>query len=384
MFMGHDIILVRYGEIFLKSEPVLRMWEKLLIRNIKLALKKQGIESKIRRKRGRIFIFTKNMKKACAILKKIFGIVSFSPCFYLGTSSLKKIRTFCEQNYGKWIKKNETFAIRPRRVGKHRYTSQKLAEDVGEIIDRKVNLKNPDKEIFIEVRDKETFIYTEVMKGLGGLPIPASGKVISLISGGIDSPVASRLMMKRGCKVVFVHFHSFPLLSRASIEKTKELVGVLSQYQLKSKIHFVPFSKIQTEIKTKIPAKYRIILYRRFMLRIAGEIANRESIKALVTGESLAQVSSQTLENLTTISEVSKIPILRPLIGMDKEEIINLAKSIGTYEISIKPQEDCCTLFIPKHPATRSNTGKIKELEKKLRIKKLMKKALDEMETIKI
>jgi len=382
--MGHDIILVRYGEIFLKSEPVLRMWEKLLIRNIKSALKKQGIESKIRRKRGRIFIFTKNIKKVCAALGTVFGVVSFSPCFYLKTSSLKKIKTFCKQNYGKWVKKNETFAIRARRVGKHRYTSQKLAEEVGEIVDRKVNLKNPDKEIFIEVRDKETFIYTEVMKGLGGLPIPASGKIISLISGGIDSPVASWLMMKRGCKVVFVHFHSFPLLSRASIEKTKELVGVLSQYQLKSKTHFVRFSKIQTEIKTKIPAKYRIILYRRFMLRIAEEIAKRENIKALVTGESLAQVSSQTLENLTTISEVSKIPILRPLIGMDKEEIIDLAKSIATYEISIKPQEDCCTLFIPKHPATRSNIGKIKELEKKLRIKKLVKKALDEMETIEI
>ena len=384
MFMEHDTILVRYGEIFLKSEPVLRMWEKFLIRNIKSALKKQSIESKIRRKRGRIFIFTKDMQKACTMLKKIFGIVSFSPCFYLETSSLKKIKTFCEQNYDKWIKKNETFAIRPRRVGKHKYTSQKLAEEIGKIINRKVNLKKPDNEIFIEVRDKETFIYTEVMKGLGGLPIPASGKIISLISGGIDSPVSSWLMMKRGCKVVFVHFHSFPLLSRASIEKTKELVGILSQYQLRSKLHLVPFSKIQAEIKTKIPAKYRIILYRRFMLRIAEEIAKREKINALTTGESLAQVSSQTLENLTTISGVSKTQILRPLIGMDKEEIINLAKSIGTYETSIKPQEDCCTLFIPRHPAIRSNIGKIKELEKKLRIERLVKKALDEMETIKI
>ncbi len=174
------------------------------------------------------------------------------------------------------------------------------------------------------------------------------------------------------------------LLSKRSIEKTKELAKVLKAYQRRIKIYFVPFQSIQTEIKTKVLAKYRIILYRRYMLRIAEAIAKRENAKALVTGESLAQVSSQTLENIATIEAVTSMPVLRPLIGMDKSEIIDLAKKIKTYKVSIKPQEDCCTLFIPKHPATRSSTKRIEELEKRLDTKMLVEKAIKASEAVQV
>jgi thiamine biosynthesis protein ThiI len=377
-------ILVRYGEIFLKSEPVRKILEKKLVKNIKEFLKKENVKFKIERERGRIFVKTKEIEKVSEILKRVFGIVSFSPCFHLKTASLKKIQEFCKKNYKNWIAKNESFAIRVRRVGKHKFTSQEVAEAVGKIINRKVDLKNPEKEIFIEIRNNNTYIYTKILKAEGGLPVGSEGKVLSLISGGIDSPVSSWLAMKRGCKVIFVHFHSFPLVSKTSIYKTRELVKILSNYQGKSKVYFLPFSKLQMYLKARVPPKDLIIFYRRFMLRIAEEIAKRENANAIVTGESLGQVSSQTLQNLGVIEEVCKLPILRPLIGMDKNEIIALAKKIGTYEISIRPQEDCCTLFVPKHPTTRAKISRIKKFEKKLKIKKLVNEVLKGAEIEKI
>jgi len=377
-------ILIRYGEIFLKSEPVIRIYEKKLVNNIKTILNKEKIKFKIYRTRGRIFVQTKQIEKAGEALKKVFGIVSFSPCHNLKASNLKEIQNFVKKNYSKWIKKKQKFAARARRVGKHEFTSQDLAKAIGDVIDRKVDLSKPDVEVGIELRDDNCYIYTETVKCLGGLPVSASGKVLCLISGGIDSPVAAWLMMKRGCSIALLHFHSFPLVSKKSIEKTKELAKILSVYQNKIKIYFIPFSKIQTQIKTKILAEYRIVLYRRFMLRIAEEIAKLEEAKAIVTGENLAQVSSQTLDNIAAIEEVTTMPMLRPVIGMDKVEIIDLAKKIGTYEISIKPQEDCCTLFVPRHPTTKAKIDMVEGLEKKLNVEKLVKGALKNVEIVKI
>jgi thiamine biosynthesis protein ThiI len=375
-------VLVRYGEIFLKSEPVRRIYEKILVKNIKLALRRERIKFSVRRERGRIFIESEEIEKVCNTLQNVVGIVSVSPCYHLETSELEQIKNFVEKKYKSWIKPKQTFAVRARRIGNQSYTSKKLEEEIGSVVKRKVNLKNPDVTIFIEVRGKDTYIYTKVLKCIGGMPIGTSGKVVSLLSGGIDSPVASFLSMKRGCKVVFIHFHSFPLVSKRSIEKAIEIVKALNKYQFKSVLYLVPFHEIQMKIKTRIAPKYRIILYRRFMLRIAELIAKAENAKAIVTGESLAQVSSQTLDNIATIEEVTSMPILRPLIGMDKEEIVQLAKKIGTYEISIKPQEDCCTLFVPKHPATKSSVKKIKKLEKKLKVAQMVKKAMKEIERV--
>jgi len=373
-------VLVRYGEIFLKSEPVRRIYEKILVKNIKLALKREGIKFSVRRERGRIFVESKEVEKVCNTLQNVLGIVSVSPCYHLETSELGQIKKFVEKNYRNWIKPKQTFAVRGRRLGNQSYTSKELEEEVGNVVKRKVNLKSPDVTIFIEVRGKDTYVYTQVLKCLGGMPVGTSGKVVALLSGGIDSPVAAFLAMKRGCKVVFVHFHSFPLVSKKSIEKAKEIVKVLNKYQAKSILYLIPFHEIQMKIKTTISPKYRIVLYRRFMLRIAELIAKAERAKGLVTGESLAQVSSQTRDNIATIEEATSMPVLRPLIGMDKEEIVQLAKKVGTYEISIRPQEDCCTLFVPKHPATKSDPEKIKKLEKKLKVKHMVKKTVKQAE----
>jgi thiamine biosynthesis protein ThiI len=383
--MKQDLILIRYGEIFLKSESVRKILEKILMSNIKTMLKKKKIKAKIFRERGRIFIKTSQIKDTCKILQKIFGIISLSPCWHLKTSKLKKIQDFCKKNFEKWLLPYQTFAVRAKRIGKHKYTSQQLAKSIGDVIDRKVKLKNPDKEIWVEVREDNTYIYIEKIKGLGGLPVTTSGKVISLISGGIDSPVASWLMMKRGCKVIFIHFHSFPIVSKASVNKTKELLKLLSDYQHTCKVYFLPFGEVQMYIKSVIPPKYRIIIYRRLMLKVAEKIAKKEKAKAIVTGESLAQVSSQTLDNLAVIEEAIKIPVLRPLVGMDKSEIIELAKKIGTYNISIKPQEDCCTLFVPKHSTAKAKLDKIKELEKRIPLRKFIRQILknSEIEVIK-
>ena len=203
-----------------------------------------------------------------------------------------------------------------------------------------------------------------------------------MISGGIDSPVSSYLMLRKGVELVYVHFHSFPIVSRTSIYKVMQLVKLLSKYQSPSILYLVPLGEIQTYLRTRVDPRYLIILYRRFMLRIAEKIAEREKASAIVTGESLGQVSSQTLQNLKVIEEAIRIPILRPLIGLDKEEIVDIAKRIGTYEISIKPQEDCCTLFVPKRQITAARLEDIKRIEKDLPIEELVESALKKVEKV--
>ncbi len=205
-------------------------------------------------------------------------------------------------------------------------------------------------------------------------------KAISLISGGIDSPVSAYLLLKKGVDLVYVHFHSFPIASKASIHKVTQLVRILSRYRSPSILYLIPLVEVQTYLRTRVDPRYLIILYRRFMLRIAERIVEREGGEAIVTGESLGQVSSQTLQNLKVIDSATRIPILRPLIGFDKEEIVSLAKSIGTYEISIKPQEDCCTLFAPRRQITAARLDKIKEVEEGLPIKRLVDDALKKAE----
>ena len=253
---------------------------------------------------------------------------------------------------------------------------------MGTVIDRKVNLSNPDKELFIELRNSGTYIYFEIIKGIDGLPVGCSGNALSLMSAGIDSPVSSYLMLKRGLHLDYIHYHSVPATDNKSIIKSKDLCKLLLKYQPKSKLFIIPFYKIQMEIKMKTPPEERIVLYRRFMLRIAEQLAKQNKMKALVTGEALAQVSSQTIDNMCAIQDAITMPILRPLVGFNKEEIISIAKQLATYDISIIPQGDCCTLFTPKHPTTCANLNKVKELEKELDINALIKKAIEDMEVI--
>jgi thiamine biosynthesis protein ThiI len=281
------------------------------------------------------------------------------------------------------MKKGQKFAIRPNfQKGAVKENTQKIIERLARNISNKVDLKKPDTEIFVDIKNDGMLLYFKKEKALGGFPAGSSGKISILMSGGIDSPVAAHLMLRKGVKCVWLHFHSFPLVSNKSIEKIKELAEVFKSYQSKLKIYYLPFGKAQMEIKAKSPEGYRILLYRRLMFRIAEEISAKENSKALATGESLGQVSSQTLPNMNIIEESVKIPILRPLIVMDKQEITDLAKKIGTYEISIKPHEDCCTLFTPKHSTAEGKLEEVKKLEKKINIKKLIRETIKEKKIV--
>jgi len=374
-------ILIAFGELFLKSEGVKKLFQKRLAQNLCFFLEKQGIDFKTLSFRERIFIETPQIRKASKIIKKIFGIVWLAESFYFPKISLKEFSDFITQNYSKWIKKNESFAIRLKlEKGLLKRSREEVIDEITENIKRKVDLTKPEREIFIEIRKKAWFLYFKKTKGAGGLPIGSSGKVLSSISGGIDSPIAAYLIAKRGGENIWLHFHSVPLVSRASIEKVKELAKVFLNYQPELKIYFVPFQKAQLEIKAKIPLKYRILLYRRLMLKIGEKIAKKEKCQAFITGESLGQVASQTLSNIKIIEEATKMSILRPLIGQDKEETINLARKIGTFEISIKPHEDCCLVFAPKPQTAEGKLEVIKELEKRLDSAKIIKEIIKEVE----
>jgi thiamine biosynthesis protein ThiI len=281
----------------------------------------------------------------------------------------------------------ETFRVTTKR-GDKRFskTSVEVNREIGaylcEVTGKPVRLKAPDLNIFVEIIDHTAYFTLNRQPGPGGLPTGMSGKVVCLLSGGIDSPVAAYRMMKRGCKVTFVHFHGRPYLSRASEEKVRDLTKHLTRYQLYSRLFLVPFGDIQRQIVLDSPAPLRIVLYRRMMMRIADQLAAKEQAWGLVTGDSLGQVASQTAENLQVVSEIPRLPILRPLIGMDKIEITNESQHIGTYETSIEPDEDCCTLFVPPHPNTRCRFKDIHKAEEHLAIQDMVDTGLKNAELV--
>ncbi|MBC7081248.1 MAG: tRNA 4-thiouridine(8) synthase ThiI [Thermoplasmatales archaeon] len=363
------MIIVHYGEIGIKGKNRI-FFEKNLVRNIEEMLR--GV--KVKREHGRIIV--DNSEKAREILKNIPGIENFSFAIEAGLE-IDDLRNKVLEISKKMDFSN--FRISTRREDKNfPYTSQELNEILGEEIKnklgKKVNLKNPELNIFIEICKKKAYIYTEKIKGIGGLPVGSQGKVISLISGGIDSPVASFLMMKRGCKNIFLHFYNENLV--AYPKKIEEIAKILSRFQGKSKVYFLPFADIQNEIISNIKASYRMIIYRRAMMKISNEIAKMENAKAIVTGDSIGQVASQTIENLASIYEASSSPVFSPLLGMNKNEIVDLAKKIGTYEISIKEMPDCCSFLVAKNPATKARIEEIKEMEKRLN-EKVIEEAIE-------
>jgi thiamine biosynthesis protein ThiI len=241
----------------------------------------------------------------------------------------------------------------------------------------RVDLSNPELTVTVEILPHDAFFGFEKISGAGGLPVGASGRLVALISGGIDSPVAAYRMMKRGCRLIFVHFHSAPYLDKTSQEKVRQLITLLTRHQFLSRLYLVPFGEIQRQIVTAVNRPLRVVLYRRMMLRIAEAIARKEKAKALVTGESLGQVASQTLENISVIQQAATLPILRPLVGMDKQEIIDQARRMGTFDISSIPDQDCCQLFVPKHPATKARFDEVEEAESRLEILELLRYGID-------
>jgi thiamine biosynthesis protein ThiI len=274
-----------------------------------------------------------------------------------------------------------SFRVSVRRADKRfPMTSPQLEREIGGRIKEArgwhVNLGRPELTIYVEMLTDEAFYSFGKERGAGGLPVGASGRVACLLSGGIDSPVAAWRMMRRGCRVVFVHFHSYPILSRASQEKARELVQILTQYQYRSRLFLVPFGEIQQRVVLAVPPPLRVVIYRRLMMRIAEAIGRRAGAMALVTGEVVGQVASQTVENLTSIDEVASQPVLRPLIGMDKDEITEQAQRLGTYPVSIIPDQDCCTLFTPRHPATKARRADVLRAEAALPVQEIVDQAV--------
>ena len=318
-------------------------------------------------------------------LRRVFGIANFSLAHStsLRNNSLEELKNAVGQAVRPLPFR--TFRVSTKRADK-RYpkTSMEIDREIGsyvrELTGKQVDLCAPDLTIHIETLLKEAYYSTERHVGAGGLPVGISGKVICLISGGIDSPVAAQRMMKRGCQAIFLHFHGRPYVSRASEEKVRDLVQLLTEYQLHSRLYFISFGEIQRQIVLGSPAPFRIVLYRRMMMRIADELARREQCWALVTGDSLGQVSSQTPENLAVVQEAASLPVLRPLIGMDKIEITEQAQRIGSFEISIEPDQDCCKLFVPSHPSTRTKLDQIRRIERGFDLTALVKQGLDRIE----
>ncbi len=370
-------ILVHYSEIGLKGGNR-RFFEKKLVENIKSA-----VNCKAERKRGRI-ILSKVKVRDIDKLRKIAGISHFSVAeeVPLSLDAMKKTVAKIAK-----ASRARSFRITASRSNKSfRYTSPELNKLLGGAVwkatKKKVDLHAPQLEIFVEIAEK-AYVYGEKIPSVGGLPVGTAGKVACLLSGGIDSPVAACRMMSRGCKIIFVHFHNYDPF----ITKVKKLVKTLSEYQGRSKLYMVPFKEVQQKIirqTMKEGSEYRMLLYRRLMMQIAEQIAKREHALGLVTGDSVAQVASQTLQNLNVIHDSVSIPIFSPLIGTHKEDIIREAKKIGTYETSIIPYTDCCSVLVGKHPATRAQLKDVKKIERKLKIKKLVDQALKKAEIEKI
>jgi thiamine biosynthesis protein ThiI len=275
----------------------------------------------------------------------------------------------------------EAFRVSARRADK-RYplSSPQIEREVGGRIKAakawRVDLEKPEIDIRLELLTHEAFYFFDKHAGPGGMPTGTAGRVVCLLSGGIDSPVAAWRMMKRGCTVTLVHFHSYPILSRASIEKARSLATLLTRWQHRSRLYLVPFGDIQQQVLLTVPAPLRVVVYRRLMLRIAERIARMRHAQALVTGDVVGQVASQTLENLAVVGKVATMPLFRPLIGMDKEEIMAQAQTLGSYPISIIPDQDCCTLFTPRHPATRARFDEVEAGESGLAVDELVETAV--------
>ena len=379
-------ILVRYGEIALKGKNRM-FFEKTLLENIKFALK--GLGARVVRMHGRLLIMgaADEEEEITRRLSRVFGVVSVSSV-ETAPLDLEAIKEKALKIMERSLLPGDSFKVEARRSNKSfPLTSPELNRIIGgAILEKyprlKVDLENPSFQLFIEVGAREAYIYHDHVAGPGGLPVGSSGRALLLLSGGIDSPVAGWMAMKRGLRLEALHFHSYPFTGLRSREKVIDLCRILSRYGGKMQLHLVNVAGIQKEIRASCPAALGIILLRRMMMRIAGQISRSRGLQALVTGESLGQVASQTLESMIAIDSVTSMLILRPLLGMDKHEIVALAEKTGTYEISIRPYEDCCTLFLPRHPATRPRLEKVVQAEAALDAGGLTAAALENMETM--
>ena len=374
-------VVVRYHEVALKRGNR-RAFVDQLVNNIGGTLRGTGIK-RVRCAPGRIVVHLKpdaNWTEINRRLQWVCGIANYSLAFRTRRNIADITKTALAAIDGRNF---ASFAVRTRRADKgYPLQSPEISRLVGRAIQERsgarVDLDHPELPVHVEVLPRETFVSLDRLPGPGGLPVGSGGTVVALLSGGIDSPVAAYRMLRRGCRVEFVHFHGAPYQSRASRDKAAELARLLTRYQLHSRLHLVAFGDIQRQIVAAVRRPVRVVLYRRMMLRIAETIATAVGGGALVTGESLGQVASQTLSNMAVVAEATPLCILRPLVGMDKQEIIRDAEAIGTYEISIQPDQDCCQLFVPRHPAIRMNVAEAHDAEQALDIPTLVRQGLSD------
>lgn len=387
--MNADIILLKYGEISLKglNRPV---FEKKLMSNINRALAPLGKFS-VKRSQSTVYVEPLSddidMEETVERLSKVFGIVNICPAVKC-EKTMEAIEKTTVAALNQMDLDGKTFKVEAKREDKQfPMNSPQICQHMGGVILKNTNgltvdVHNPDILVQIEIR-KEAFIFTQKVSGAGGMPVGTAGKATLLLSGGIDSPVAGWMISKRGAALEAVHFHSHPYTSDRAKEKVIDLAKIISEYTGEIKLHIVPFTDIQLDIIDKCPKEYLTIIMRRLMMQIAERISIESGSQALITGESIGQVASQTMESLAVTDNAVNIPVFRPCIGMDKEEIVTISKKIDTYETSILPYEDCCTIFVPKHPKTKPSIPEIVEAEKLLTDPEgMMNKAIEEREIL--
>lgn len=385
-----NVISVSIGEAALKKGKR-NFFENKLLGKIRIATKDLG-SPKVYRELGKIYIEVNedNMDKIINRVKKVFGLVHLSPAYKI-EKNMESIRTIALKALEDERKNREikSFRIVCKRADKRfPINSMEVSKDVGGYIlenieELKVDLHNPDIYIYVDIREN-TYIYTEKIYGYGGLPLGTNGKGLLLLSGGIDSPVAGFMIAKRGVLIQAVHFHSYPFTSERAEEKIKDLAKIISMYTGEIKLYSVNILNIQKAINKNCPAAEMTIISRRFMTRIAEKIANKNFIDCIITGENLGQVASQTMKSLNVTNSSVDLPILRPLIGFNKSEIIEIAEDIETFETSILPFEDCCSVFLPKHPVTSPILKDIEKSEEALDVEELIENAIEEMKITKI
>ncbi len=386
--------LIKYGEIGVKGKNRY-MFEDALVRQIQFALRNVEGDFKVRKESGRIFVETEgnfDYEETVQALKKVFGIVRFCPVVLLEDQGFEQLaKDVIDYMNRVYEDKHFTFKVNSRRARKnYSKDSMQINAELGEKIleafpEIKVDVHHPDVLIHVEIRN-EICLYSEEIEGLGGMPVGTAGKANLLLSGGIDSPVAGYMIAKRGVKLEATYFHAPPYTSERAKQKVVDLAKIVSQYAGPMDLHIVNFTDIQLYIYEQCPEDELTIIMRRYMMKIAEHFANENGSLGLITGESIGQVASQTMQSLACTNAVCNMPVYRPLIGFDKQEIVDISEKIGAYETSIQPFEDCCTIFVAKHPVTKPLLSRIEKSELNLqeKIDALVKEAIETTETLKI
>ncbi len=379
--MKYTEIMVRYGELSTKGKNRKDFIGRLAGNVTKVLRDFQQVEIHPRHDRMHIVLNDAPFKEVDQRLKKVFGIQTYSPTIKV-EKTLEAIEKTSLSLMNETFKKGMTFKVNTRRSDhQFLYDTNELNKMVGDYLfanmsDLKVEMKHPDLVLRIEVRKDAVYISNQLLHGAGGMPVGTGGRAVMMLSGGIDSPVASYLALKRGVDIDMVHFYSPPYTTEKALNKAKELTGILANYAGKINFIAVPFAEIQETIKEKIPEGYLMTVQRRFMLQLADKIRAKRKGLAIFNGESVGQVASQTLESMAAINDVTTTPVVRPVATMDKTEIIRLAEKIGTFDLSIQPFEDCCTIFAPPRPKTKPRIDKAREFENRLDVEGLIERAL--------